>query len=90
MNVEVEADCQSIVHNLTSEATDHTELGRLINQCRSILLAQPHITVSFVRRSGNKLAHELARRSCFLYIPLVGIGPPTWCTNDMLYACSEH
>ncbi|CAN0923653.1 hypothetical protein LINGRAHAP2_LOCUS33690 [Linum grandiflorum] len=89
-NVQFETDCQELVHAINDPLKDQTEFGTLVQLCTSKLRLQPFNKVLFVRRNGNKSAHELAQRSCFLTAPVIGSAPPEGLCNDSTHVCMMH
>ncbi|CAN0871805.1 hypothetical protein LINGRAHAP2_LOCUS9948 [Linum grandiflorum] len=47
------------------------EFGDVIRKCQSILLSKPELTVYFVRRDSNQIAHMLAQQFKLLASPIV-------------------
>ncbi|KAM6568257.1 hypothetical protein CsatB_016242 [Cannabis sativa] len=39
--------------------------GLITHDCKILLSSLPNVSFRFVRRSANKVAHFIARRSCF-------------------------
>ncbi|CAN1163981.1 hypothetical protein LINPERHAP2_LOCUS25312 [Linum perenne] len=58
-----ESDAKAIVDSLKSNDTNYIELGDLMKECKSILTSCPNFVVTHIGRSGNSVAHLLARRS---------------------------
>ncbi|CAN1837440.1 Putative ribonuclease H protein At1g65750 [Linum perenne] len=63
--VVIETDCQAVQLALEGNTQDDSEFGELIARGRALLQTIPRVQVKFVRRSGNTVAHVLARRSLF-------------------------
>ncbi|XP_074347322.1 uncharacterized protein LOC141686169 [Apium graveolens] len=62
-NVVVESDCLTAIQAIRSKATLTSPFGQVIQSCRDILLGLNTVCLFFVKRSANKVAHELARLS---------------------------
>lgn len=63
--VVMETDCLTVVHAMRCSSTRLSYLGRVIDDCK-LLLSQLHernITLNFVKRSANKVAHHIARHT---------------------------
>lgn len=65
-----------IEDKINSFATEDTEIGDIIAECKNILVQNPNCGVDFVKRHANIFAHLLARRATdharlkgFHYIP---------------------
>ncbi|CAN0853040.1 Putative ribonuclease H protein At1g65750, partial [Linum grandiflorum] len=85
-----ETDCQPVVHAVNGTASDLSEFGVRVAECRAILAEKTQFTVSWVRRNRNGVAHELARRSHNLTSTVVGETTPEWCQNFVNDICFEH
>lgn len=64
----VETDCLSIVQAIRCSSTTLSYLGRVLEDCKNMLqtLREKNVTLLFVKRSVNKVAHYLARHSSSL------------------------
>ncbi|CAN1773424.1 hypothetical protein LINPERHAP1_LOCUS12493 [Linum perenne] len=62
--VSFETDAQTVVTALQSDVDDRSEFGDIIQRCKDVLAGQVHFSVQFARRSQNRVAHDIARRSC--------------------------
>ncbi|XP_062075810.1 uncharacterized protein LOC133779929 [Humulus lupulus] len=65
-NVEVESDCLIAVQAIRSSSILYSYFGRLITDCRNLLLElkSQFVSIKFVKRSANTVAHYLARTTC--------------------------
>ncbi|KAL8118188.1 hypothetical protein AgCh_015911 [Apium graveolens] len=61
-DVIVETDCLAVVQWIRSSFVALSYLGRVINQCRELLLGlkNQNVMLRFVKRSANNVAHYLA------------------------------
>lgn len=61
--VVVESDCLSIIQAIRCTSVNLSYLGRVVDECKQLLsvLKERHVTLKFVKRSANKVAHLLAR-----------------------------
>ncbi|CAN0915917.1 Putative ribonuclease H protein At1g65750, partial [Linum grandiflorum] len=75
-HVMFETDSQVTTSAILKDEPDYTEFGRSIKKCQHILRSTPLFKVRWIRRSGNEVAHELARRSRFFVSPVSGTTPP--------------
>lgn len=66
--VEVETDCLGVVQAIRCSSINLSYLGRVIDDCRRLLddLRVHNVTLKFVRRSVNRVAHAIARYSSSL------------------------
>lgn len=60
-NVVIESDSLVVVQAIRSKVRMSSPFGAIIMECRSLLDDQNTTSVSFIRRSANMVAHELAR-----------------------------
>ncbi|XP_074351531.1 uncharacterized protein LOC141690649 [Apium graveolens] len=61
----VETDCLAMVQAIRCSSVTLSYLGRVIDECKGLLaqLKERNVTLMFVKRSANKVAHYLARHS---------------------------
>ncbi|CAN1844985.1 Transposon TX1 uncharacterized 149 kDa protein [Linum perenne] len=83
----VETDSQVTQLAMESNGNSTTEFGNIISQGRSLLRSQPRTKVVFVRRSGNTVAHVLARRSLFSSDTVIGSEAPDWLRETLMDVC---
>ncbi|KAK6164619.1 hypothetical protein DH2020_001483 [Rehmannia glutinosa] len=60
-HVEVETDAKYVIDDLSSPVSGRSEYDCILQECQSLLLGEPEVSVGFVRRSANMVAHELAK-----------------------------
>ncbi|KAL8103095.1 hypothetical protein AgCh_027577 [Apium graveolens] len=62
-NAVLESDCLQVVQAIRSSFVCFSYLGRVVNECRSLLvsLSNKNVVFKFVKRSANRVAHYLAR-----------------------------
>nr|KYP52189.1 hypothetical protein KK1_025927 [Cajanus cajan] len=60
-NVLIELDCKTVVDDLHGSNQLLSEYGLLIQKGRSILASHKNLSVRFIRRQANHVAHSLAR-----------------------------
>ncbi|XP_030494821.2 uncharacterized protein LOC115710603 [Cannabis sativa] len=61
--VVLETDCLSIVQALRSSIVMISTFGQVVNECKALLNDLRTISIYFIHRSANTVAHELARAS---------------------------
>ncbi|KAM6563384.1 hypothetical protein CsatB_023382 [Cannabis sativa] len=61
--VVLETDCLSVVQALRSSIVMISTFGQVINECKALLNDLRTVSVYFICRSANTVAHELARAS---------------------------
>ncbi|KAM7497885.1 hypothetical protein LguiA_022299 [Lonicera macranthoides] len=66
-NVYVESDSQLLISAIRSDFEDSSYFGLIVNECKSLASGLVGCHFNFIRRSGNQVAHALARAasSCF-------------------------
>ncbi|KAL8122007.1 hypothetical protein AgCh_018659 [Apium graveolens] len=62
----IESDCLPVIQAVGSKVPIKSYLRLVIEECRSLLLRLNKITLFFVKRSANMVAHQIARESYFL------------------------
>ncbi|XP_074358745.1 uncharacterized protein LOC141698038 [Apium graveolens] len=61
-----ESDCLAMVQAIRSTTPMRSYFGSIIEDCRCILQSLNNISLSFVKRPANMVAHQLARESYYL------------------------
>nr|GMC64734.1 uncharacterized protein LOC109164833 [Ipomoea batatas] len=62
-HVEVEMDAANVLHEI-NHPQGFSPVKVLIHDVKEIARSVPHVIFSFVKRSANRVAHELARAAC--------------------------
>nr|KYP36545.1 hypothetical protein KK1_042329 [Cajanus cajan] len=62
-HVTIESDCKSVLDALSRTQSQHSEYGSLLNKCRGLLHNHPNLSLKFIPRQANRVAHCLARAS---------------------------
>lgn len=65
MNIDVEGDCLEVINILSHGVRSLAPSGALLETCLFFLPLFSSLNFSFVNRSGNALAHELATNPCY-------------------------
>uniref|UniRef100_A0A803NZS4 Reverse transcriptase n=1 Tax=Cannabis sativa TaxID=3483 RepID=A0A803NZS4_CANSA len=65
-DVEVEIDSLVVVQAIKGSVQMPSQFGFLVQDCRLILSELHNVFISFVKRSSNRVAHCIARKSCFM------------------------
>ncbi|KAK6126239.1 hypothetical protein DH2020_040011 [Rehmannia glutinosa] len=74
--VVIETDAKYVVDGLLSSVMGDSEFDTILYECRKLLQGEPDLSVGFVRRGGNKVAHRLAKESFSFDSPFVWSDPP--------------
>ena len=74
-NVEVESDCLVVIQSIRSKVEMPSYFGRIILDCKRYLseLQSKNISVKFIRRSANALAHCLAKATSTVSDCILGV-----------------
>lgn len=81
-NIIVESDCQVVVNGINQNS--HTEIHSsylLFQDCATLLFDHVHVSLVYVPRSANLVAHLLARASGSL------LGKTVWCSFPPQFLC---
>lgn len=73
----IESDSLLSITAIHKAACNYLELGDLIRQCMFILDSRADLSVHFVRKHANKVAHKLARLPCAINGSYVILSPPS-------------
>ncbi|XP_073042037.1 uncharacterized protein [Primulina eburnea] len=84
-----ESDSKVVIDAVNSLRKDDSEFGALISACRVILRQRPSYKVCFTRRQANKVAHNLARLSCFHAHPMIWNLPPDLIIDVLHEDCND-
>ncbi|CAN1145073.1 hypothetical protein LINPERHAP2_LOCUS14489 [Linum perenne] len=82
-----ESDAEVVTKAIQQGAESRSEFGEIIDRCREVLARNAGYYVQFVRRVQNKVAHELARRSCSFTTPVWDDVSPLWLNSLMEEIC---
>lgn len=64
-DIEVESDCMQLVNALNNPNEDWSEVGRIVEDCKSYMMAFNFILVRHIFREANCVAHRLAHIATF-------------------------
>ncbi|XP_060970040.1 uncharacterized protein LOC133037193 [Cannabis sativa] len=64
-NVCIETDCLQVIQALRSTIEMRSMFGQVVNVCKDMLKFLNDVSIYFVRRSANMVAHSFARASIF-------------------------
>lgn len=70
--VVVETDSLMVVESIRSTIPMPSYFGGVISECRDFLQSLPNVSLIFIRRSANKVAHFLARASSYVADRIIG------------------
>ncbi|XP_074376719.1 uncharacterized protein LOC141718237 [Apium graveolens] len=76
MKVHVESDSLTVVNAILADMEYQVEVGHVIEACRSLLVELDNVSVRFVRRQANKVAHLMACIPCSLNCHNMFLSPP--------------
>ena len=68
VNVVLESDALVVIQAIRSQTPLASYFGRIIQDCRSLLssLSNHFISLQFVKRSANTVAHHIAKSTCII------------------------
>ena len=82
--VAIESDSLLGVTAVNKDFLNYMELGTLVQQCKDLLRNRGDISVKFIRKQANKVAHELAKISCVSNSYVVISSPPSYLLETIL------
>ncbi|XP_019182016.1 PREDICTED: uncharacterized protein LOC109177169 [Ipomoea nil] len=83
-NIILESDCLNFCNAFNSQSVDFSYVGLIVKQCRVIASDIGNVCIAHVRRSANRVAHELARATGSLAGSEVWFKIPPSCISDLL------
>lgn len=89
LNVVIECDSMLTVHALRNDTPNYLEVGNFLQECRSLLQSRPDVSVSFVKKQANKVAHLLARVPCEANCFIDFLSPPHSVLESIMYDVSS-
>jgi hypothetical protein len=74
--VSIELDCKLVVDGIAGKPNPRTDFGVLLCACKTLLMLLQNLSISFIQRQDNNVAHFLTRASLsfasyqeFYYLP---------------------
>lgn len=64
MEVMIESDSLLAVRAMNKEYLNYMELGTIVKQCKEMIASKGNISIHYIKRQANKVAHELAKIPC--------------------------
>jgi ribonuclease HI len=86
--ISLESDCMGAVSKLRGAVKDRSVHGPLVEDIKSLLRSFEDYSVRHVRRSGNGVAHLLAKYGCENKISRVWVNPPDWIVSTLAVECA--
>jgi ribonuclease HI len=80
----LESDCQAAVRKIATTELDRSVHGPLVEDIKALLGDFEEFTVSFVRRTGNGVAHVFAKLGCHNKCCNTWVDFPPGCVVDLL------
>lgn len=65
------------------------EVGEVIEECKQGLQGLPLVSLSFIRKIANRVAHNIARIPCLANSQITFTSPPTCLLEALSYDCSS-
>ncbi|XP_061993525.1 uncharacterized protein LOC133711410 [Rosa rugosa] len=82
---ELESDCSLMVAALNQNMEDRSDVGRIIDDCKSYLTSLHSIQITHVFREANGVAHRLAHLASSAYLDDVWLDEAPVIIQDVLY-----
>ena len=77
MKLSIESDSLTSVNAVSKEMVYRNEVGHIFQECCVLLKALNRVSLHFVNRQANKIAHLMARVPCFLNCQNDFVSPPS-------------
>lgn len=81
----IESDSLLCVQAINHSQENHLEVGHILEDFRTTLLARSGFSIQFVKRQANKVAHLMARLPCSLDCPNILTSPPDLLLETLLH-----
>ena len=75
--VTVESDSFVAVNAINGQNKFLLEVGHIIDHCRLMLQSLPNVSVKYIRKQANEVAHGLAKMPCSINCFVIFTSPPT-------------
>ncbi|XP_062011139.1 uncharacterized protein LOC133727571 [Rosa rugosa] len=88
---DLESDCSFVVSALQQNMEDRSDIGRIIDDCKSYLTYFPSFQIRHVFREANGVAHRLAHPASLNYLDDIWVDESPVIIQDVLYKdlCTE-
>lgn len=83
--VSIESDSLICIQSIHRADDNLFEVGDILESCRTLLNSSTGLSISFVKRQANKVAHEVAKLPCSLNCPNIFTSPPLVLMEAILY-----
>ncbi|XP_074327369.1 uncharacterized protein LOC141665289 [Apium graveolens] len=83
--ITVESDSHITVNAIQKICTNYLEVGEIVEECKQILSSLNRVSVVFIRKNANRVAHEVARIPCLVNSYNVFTSPPTCLLEALAY-----
>lgn len=85
MRVLIECDSLTAVKAISTGVDYQVEVGHIIEACRSLLAQNQDVSVHFIRRQVNKVAHLMAHEPCSLNFHNVFLSRPVFLLESIVF-----
>lgn len=87
--VQVETDALQIIQSL-NKIGDASSFDLVLFDVKDLLCSLMHVAISHVSCTRNRVAHSLARATCFMFVRQEWISyPPSFIVNDLYFDLHE-
>ena len=83
----IESDSQLTVRAIHTNNLNYLEIGEVIESCKQLLRSFCRVSLVFIRKNANKVAHELARIPCLVNSHNIFTSPPTCLLEALSFDC---
>lgn len=80
----IESDSLMAVNAINKDHTNLLEQGNMVQHCRTLMRERGGVSLEFVRKRANKVAHKMARIPCELDSFIVNSSPPLFLLETIL------
>ena len=83
----VESDSLLSVKAILEDKMNLLEVGEVVEECKQELQSLSSVSVRFIRKDANRVAHVIARISCLANSNIVFTSPPTCLLEALSFDC---
>ena len=82
-NVILKSDCKAVVDAFHSSRLNYSEFGYLVSRYRSLASLIENVSIIFVKRQANMIAHTLTRAACSFASPSFWLEAPLFLADAL-------
>ena len=88
-HVVFETNCKAVVDAFHSHIIDQYEFGCLVQDCKALFSLNANLTLCFIKRQANRVAHIVARAACYNASPSYWLEAPPFIVEALAIDCSS-